>query len=134
MNLITTYNRNRSLSNILQTLSGFTKPEIDWPFSDREDSVSYTTHIEEDDQVIEIALPGYAKKDVNISVTDNILEVSNKDQPDTSSLISAPFKKHFRLAEDSDIDSIKACLKNGLLKIIVPINKPEVISKKITLS
>ena len=50
MNLITTYNRNRSLSNILQTLSGFTKPEIDWPLSDREDSVSYTTHIKEDDQ------------------------------------------------------------------------------------
>ena len=134
MNLITTYNRNRSLNNILQTLSGFAKPEIDWPLSDKEDSVSYTTHIKEDDQVIEIALPGYAKKDIDISVTDNILEVSNKNQPDTSSLISASFKKQFRLVEDSDIDSIKANLKNGLLKITVPINKPEVISKKITLT
>jgi HSP20 family molecular chaperone IbpA len=134
MNLITTYHRNRSLNNILQTLSGFTKPEIDWPLSDREDSVSYTTHIKEDDQVIEIALPGYAKKNIDISLTDNILEISNKDQPDTSSLISASFKKQFRLAKDSDIDSIKANLKNGLLKIVVPIIKPEVISKKITLT
>jgi HSP20 family molecular chaperone IbpA len=134
MNLITTYNRNRSISNILQTLSGFTRPEIDWPLSDREDSVSYTTHIKEDDQVIEIALPGYAKKNIDISLTDKILEISSKDQPDTSSLINASFKKQFRLAKDSDIDSIKASLKHGLLKIVVPINKPEVISKKITLS
>ena len=82
MNLITTYNKNRSLNNILQTLSGFTKPEIDWPLSDKEDSVSYTTHIKEDDQVIEIALPGYAKKDIDISVTDDILEVSIKNNLD----------------------------------------------------
>ena len=61
----------------------------------------------------ELELPGFAKKDINIQITDDILTVSAKNKERD---------KEFKLFLNGLVseDHISAELKNGLLKITLP--------------
>ena len=88
---------------------------------------SYHTNLELDEQddsyLFAVELPGFDKKEVKVSSKDNILQVSAvSGEKKRSRSISLP--------SDSDTDHIKAKLKNGVLKIIVP--KAKQHSHKIT--
>jgi len=63
--------------------------------------------------VAEVELAGFSKKDINISITDGVveLEAKNKDR-------SQKFKLH--LNDLVSEDHVSAEMKNGLLKLTLP--------------
>lgn len=115
-------------------LKGF-KTELDWPFGTlNTKSVSYSTYEDENNQVIEMTIPGYAKKDIDIDITDNILTIKSNTENEVSHLVSKEFSKSFTLFNEAMVDDIKAELKDGLLKVVIPLHQPDVISKKVKIS
>ena len=75
-------------------------------------------------------LPGLSKKDVNINVSENIITISgerknsmiSKDEK-YSDIYHGNFSSKFNLPEDTNEDTIKASMKNGVLAIEIPRNE-----------
>jgi HSP20 family protein len=85
-------------------------------------------------------LPGIKEKDLEVTSTGNRLTVSGKrdaeqqEKTDTYFLYErsyGSFTRAFTLPEGIDAEHIKAELKDGVLKLVVP-KKPEAMPKKIT--
>ena len=68
---------------------------------------------------IELAVPGYAKEDVNVSAKNKLLEVVLKQEGGKES------KLHYRLTSDIDTSKIKATCKHGLLTVTLPLRETE---------
>lgn len=88
----------------------------------------------EDKYIVELCLPGYKKKDVEIKIENNVLIVSGKremDKYENSNVLKQKikdenFKKMYELDENIDIDNIKAHFENGILKIILTKKEKEI--------
>lgn len=87
--------------------------------------------------LIEMAVPGYSKKDISIALENHVLTVSHTDSEDKKSdsyrfarreFTYGDFRRSFRLSRWVDSESIKASFKNGILEIAIP-KKAEIISK-----
>ena len=92
--------------------------------------------------VIEIALAGFSKDEIEVILTDGILEIKSSDLPTTDKpkddvihqgIAKRSFTRKFTLADDIEVKDAK--LVNGLLKIdleqIVPEHKkPKTIKVK----
>jgi HSP20 family protein len=83
----------------------------------------------EDSYILEVAVPGYQKDDISISIEDNQLVVSAKVELKEENLESnfrrkefevSSFSRSFNLNEDLNQDSITAKFENGILKIYLP--------------
>jgi len=81
-----------------------------------------------DRTVLQIALPGFSKKDVNITIDQDTLTIegkqdaSDEQQEGTTryrlrEFNYAGFKKAFALPEDIDTEQVKANFKLGILKL-----------------
>lgn len=80
---------------------------------------------QDDKYILEIALPGFSKADIDIALEEEVLTVS--DTREESADVDQPyrlreynytgFKKSFKLPEDIDPDQIAASFKNGVLVI-----------------
>lgn len=83
--------------------------------------------------IIKIALPGFAKEEVSLELSDNMLIVStkalnhntNKDDDNTDADANNPehvskAAQSVRIPSDIDSDNIKATLNNGLLIVTLP--------------
>lgn len=66
------------------------------------------------DNKLEVSLPGFSKKDINLEVDGQILTIS-ADQKDTG--FAKSFTKKFRLPNTIDMDSISATMANGILTL-----------------
>ena len=83
----------------------------------------------EDDITINLTVPGYGKKDIDIDVIGDKLTIAAKENKDRN---LSGFKKAYRISNDSiDVDNISAKCENGLLTVTVPKIVPEVVSRKI---
>ena len=78
-------------------------------------------------------LPGLSKKDVEISISENVLTVSGERKNTTdnkeenySELCYGKFSRSFNLPEDAKGDGIKASMKDGVLAISIPRVEPVV--------
>jgi len=92
--------------------------------------------------VIEIALAGFSKAEIEVILTDGILEIKSSDLPTTvkpkddmvhKGIAKRAFTRKFTLADDIEVKDAK--LENGLLRIdleqIVPEHKkPKTIKVK----
>lgn len=88
-----------------------------------------------DSIIIEAAVPGLTKKDVNVSVEEGILTIKgNKvhDKADNSTtgyilreLKKSSFKRTFALGDNLDVDKIEAEFKDGILSIVLPKKEKE---------
>lgn len=65
----------------------------------------------------EVALPGYSKDDVNLTVEGRTLTIEAAIKDADQSYFKKSFKKMYELPEDVDTDQIKAKLENGLLSL-----------------
>ena len=83
----------------------------------------------EDDININLTVPGYGKKDIDIEMIGDELTIVGAENKDRN---LSGFKKAYRISNDSiDVDNISAKCENGLLTVTVPKIIPEVVSRKI---
>ncbi len=93
----------------------------------------------EKEYVIELAVPGYSKKDFELNVEDDTLKISaqkevKKEEKDGDKLIHSEyfidsFERSFTLSKNVDVDKIGAAYKEGILTVTIP-KKEEVLLKK----
>ena len=108
-----------SLFDQLSSLSDFEAPSYP-PYNVIQDG---------DDFVIEIALAGIDKKDLNVEIQENTLTVSyQSSEEDTDKklykgIAQRSFKRQFNLSEDIEIEG--AHFKNGMLNIFLKRIIPE---------
>ncbi len=90
---------------------------------------AFDVHETDKEYLIKADLPGVGKKDVNISLKEQVLTVSGKrkNQFDDESQNRiyreanyGQFNRSFRLTEDVNPDDIKAKFKNGVLTLSIP--------------
>ena len=92
--------------------------------------------------VVEMQVPGFDEDDIDINVRNGVLEIrgevsSKKEEGDKkrSYLMReshASFARRVVLPEGANADDIQAELDKGILKITVPVERPE--AKKITIA
>ncbi len=100
-----------------------------WPFAERQmDGFVPATDIEETDKEFRIVfeLPGMEKKDIKVSVEDNVLTVSGerKDRSEEkdknyvrSEIRCGSFTRSFSLPRTVDVNNVSADYKDGLLTV-----------------
>ena len=83
----------------------------------------------EDNITINLTVPGYGKKDIDIDMIGDKLTIAGKEDQDRN---LSGFSKAYRISGDSiDVNGIDAKCENGLLTVTVPKIVPEVVSRKI---
>lgn len=100
--------------------------------------------VKEDDKrvCIEAELPGIDEKDIEVTLTDNVLGIRGEkrvEQDDAKSQYSeryfGTFERRIQLGTEVDSDKVKAKFKNGVLKIEIPkTEKAQERSKRIPIS
>ena len=90
--------------------------------------------VSDDEYILEMAIAGFKKDDINISVEKNILKVQGaSDKKDANyvhkGLATRKFQKAFHLAEHMEVGSAKS--EDGILKINLVRNIPEEEKPKI---
>ena len=92
----------------------------------------------DDEVVIEVEIPGIDRKDVKITVEENILKISGEKKVEREQKgknyyyverSAGKFERAIRLPDYVDVEKIKAEYKNGVLTIRVP--KKEERKKKV---
>ena len=78
---------------------------------------------------IEAELPGLDQKDIELTLTDNILTLKGEKKQEReekkkeyylSERSYGSFQRSFRLPDDSDLDKLSTTFRNGVLKISLP--------------
>lgn len=67
--------------------------------------------------LLEIALPGYSKDEVNVTIEGRTLIIEANIESSNETYFKKPFKKMYELNEKIDTDNIEAKLENGLLTL-----------------
>lgn len=111
----------RKTDNFLQTLFD----AIDAVDFISTDFPSLTHSIKLEDDIIEMEIPGVDNEKVSVLAEGNTLIISGEDRH------GRKFKKGKTYPKEFNLEDVKASLKNGLLKIEVPISKDNKIIKKI---
>lgn len=92
----------------------------------------------ENDYEVKANLPGFDKKDINISINKNelVIEANHEDEKEEKKdsyyrceRYSGNFKRTIALTEKCDAKSIKAGYNNGVLSITIPKTEPEPAKK-----
>jgi HSP20 family protein len=93
--------------------------------------------------VVEAAAPGLEKKDFNIEVNDNVLQISSEKEAKEEKkeqkfyyrgFCYGSFKKSYSLPDNVDKDKIAANYENGILKVVIPKDKEAKLSRQIKIS
>ena len=88
---------------------------------------------------IEVAVPGFDKKDINVEVEKDVLTISSKrevekkeenDQIKRMEFSYDYFERSFNIPEDADAENINAKSNNGVLYIVLPKKEEKVKVKK----
>lgn len=90
----------------------------------------------DEDYQLYLAVPGLTKDDLKISVKDNILSISYKEEKtdDKSYSFIRSFKKSYNIPDNVDEKQINGSVENGVLEIILPKNKKKNTERLIELS
>ena len=96
-----------------------------------------------DAYILDMDLPGFTEKDVDINLKDRVLSISSKlqekqeEKKEGDWLIkerrSSCFSRRFTLPQDIDAEKVTAEFKHGVLSVDIP-RKPEPQAKQIAIS
>ena len=93
--------------------------------------------------VIELAVPGMKKEDLNIELENNKLSISNEKEPVENEdggiyvrreFIYGKFQRTFNLPKNVEEKKIVGDYKDGILSISIPISKESKLAKKIAIN
>lgn len=131
MNL-TLFEKPKSLTNRLPELFNDFFND-DFPFSFRSISTTNLPPLNviegETETNLQLALPGIEKKDIKISIDQNVLTISSEQSvtknDSTDKIVHREFgyqsfTRSFKLQENSSTDQIESKLENGILSIKIP--------------
>ena len=111
-------------------------PEVRWP-AEMEIHPSVDIFEDKDEVVVKAELPGLAKEDVNVNITEDTVTISGEKKKEEKvekkdyyrfERSFGSFSRSFSLPTDVQTDKAKATFKNGVLEIRVP--KTEEAKKK----
>ena len=104
---------NDLFDDVWRTTNNFSRNlGIELPYNMDETEKAYT---------LEVALPGFTKKDLCITFEDNLLFISHDaDENGEDFSWKHSFKKSFRLPKNVVESKINAKFEDGILKVIVP--------------
>jgi HSP20 family protein len=90
----------------------------------------------ENEYLIQIAVPGLTKNDIKITLNENVINISHESQETDEKTFSFTnsFKKSYTLPEDVDEKNIKGSVENGVLNIVLPKNKKKPIERFISIN
>ena len=114
---------NEVMNTPLKDFQGETNPQFTKPKANIQQS--------EDGYTLQLALPGFSKKDVEIKIDKDLLIISSTKEHDAEADFRlrefnyGNFNRQFRLNDTIDKTSVKASFKNGILTIILAKIKPE---------
>ena len=77
---------------------------------------NYKTETNDDNYIVEMALPGYEKKDIELSAKDNRLTIESSEHD----AWKRSFSKSFEIPSDVNNSKISAEMRNGILTITLP--------------
>ncbi len=90
---------------------------------------------------IQLAVPGFKKKDINVGLKDGLLSISGerkfekKDKEKNFYAVQTQygtFKKSFQLPDSIEEGKIEASYENGILNVIIPKDENKRLVSKIT--
>jgi HSP20 family protein len=81
------------------------------------------TYVEENSVILELALPGLSKEEIEIKIEEGILSISHENEK--MDFWKRSFDKRFRLRDDVDQANISATMENGVLKVSMPLVEEE---------
>lgn len=104
-----------------------------FPITRNEDANRFTPSVNvkesETKYSIELAAPGFNKKDMNIDVTENMLTISGHIEENTEEsedkftrreFVFGSFSRSFTLPENANEKAIQASYQNGILTVNIP--------------
>ena len=83
-------------------------------------------HQDDDEYIIELAVPGLEREDFNIQLGNNDITIEvekkeskeeKKDESSYKEFSYYPFKRNFKLPKGIDVDNVKATYRKGILEI-----------------
>ena len=81
---------------------------------------------------LNVGIPGLTKDDLKISVKEGILNISyKKEEKNDNHYFMESFNKSYHIPDDVNDEKIKAEVKNGILKLILPFDKKKITEKVI---
>jgi len=103
------------------------------------------TNITEDDKAfhLEMAVPGFSKKDIRISIEKDVLKIYSERPKEEESqeqhyrvreFGQAEFCRTFSLGETVDQEGIRAEYRNGILSVTLPRKEEVKLSKEIQIT
>ncbi|PKP00702.1 MAG: hypothetical protein CVU14_07160 [Bacteroidetes bacterium HGW-Bacteroidetes-9] len=103
---------------------------------------SVNIYNQESSFVIELAVPGYAKEDFNISLEQQTLKISaeaKENEITDDKFLRREFtlsgvNRSFALPKNIDIENISADFSNGILKVTLPRKQETIVKKEISIS
>lgn len=133
---------NRMQEQIDRILANFTFGRKEWTEfegADKKYRRAFTNFEERDKEfVIQVELPGVEKEDINLSATENGIEIKAEKKRTKKSKFNegysytksyAGFYQSIAVPSEADLEKIEASYKNGVLTIRIP-KKSEAKNKK----
>ncbi len=98
----------------------------------QQDVKRYKSYSTDNDYILEFAVPGFERSEIEISVEADVLTLTAEVSEEEETFWKRSFTKEFRIPKDADDISLKAKLEKGLL--IVSISKiPKVAKRNVTI-
>jgi HSP20 family protein len=135
-------NQNSELSDLFENLFGNKQRE---EMKQRKYQCAPSTNIIEnkDGFELQMAVPGFQKKDVKISLEKNVLTITSEKEAEKQDeevkftrreFVYGTFSRSFTLPDTIDVENINADFKNGILKVTLPKMEEVKISKEIKIA
>ena len=117
----------------------FQDPFFTRPYHDASNQVMKTdVHEKDNNYLIEMELPGYAKEDINAELKDGYLTISatkdesKEEKDDKGNCIrreryTGNCSRNFYVGQTIKKEDIKAAFSDGILKLVIPKETPEEI-------
>lgn len=102
-------------------------------FNDVPASTNYRTYTEDDVYRLDVLVPNFEKKEIDINIENDTLMIKSNVPEDNEDKWKRVFNLKFRIPREGDAENISAVMDKGLLKVTIPkmaTAKPKMIAIK----